>query len=62
MQESQEKALIQAGIMGTVKAISLSAAGARGEGFAELEEARRDLTPEARIRVTIFLAQFYERS
>ena len=62
MQEAQEKALIQAGIMGTVKAISLSAAGARGEGFAELEEARRDLTPDAQARITKLLVQFYEHS
>src|SRR5277367_4781779 len=32
MNEAQEKALIQAGVMEVVRAVSLSAAGARGEG------------------------------
>ena len=62
MQEVQEKALIQAGIMSTVKAISLSFAGARGEGLVELEDARHDLAPDARNRVTQFLVHFYEHS
>ena len=62
MQEAQEKALIQAGIMGAVKAISLASAGARGEGLAELEEARRDLGKEAHAFVTQFLIGFYQNS
>jgi TolA-binding protein len=62
MQEAQEKALIESGLMGAIKAVSLATAGARGEGFAELEETRGDLPPEAQNRVTAFLARFYERS
>lgn len=62
MQEAQEKALIQAGIMSSVKAISLTAAGARGEGLAELEDGRHDLKPDAQNWITSLLIQFYDRS
>lgn len=62
MQEAQEKALIESGLMGAIKAVSLAAAGARGEGLAELEETRGDLPPDAQTRVTAFLARFYARS
>jgi TolA-binding protein len=62
MQEAQEKALIQAGIMGAVKAVSLAAAGARGEALAEIEDARKDLQPEARSQVTSLLMRFYQGS
>jgi hypothetical protein len=52
MQEAQEKALVQAGVMASVKAVSMAAAGARGEGLAELEEGRKDLPVDARILIT----------
>lgn len=59
MQEAQEKALIQAGVMATVKAISLASVGARGEALSELAEARRDLKPEERLVVSTTLLQYY---
>lgn len=62
MQEAQEKALIQAGVMGAVKAVSLASAGARGEGLAELEDARRDLAAEGHDFVTTLLVGFYRGS
>jgi TolA-binding protein len=58
MQEAQEKALIQAGVMGTVKAVSLAAAGAQGEALSELEEARTDLDIRAKTLATTTLVNY----
>ena len=62
MQEAQEKALILAGPMALVKAVSLATAGARGEALAELEDGRKDLNPIARNYVLTTLIQYSLRS
>jgi len=49
MQEAHEKALMNSGAIGAVKAVSMAAAGAQGEGLAELEDAKGDLDPKARV-------------
>ncbi|MGK5084940.1 tetratricopeptide repeat protein [Bdellovibrionota bacterium FG-1] len=62
MQEAQEKALIQAGVMNAVKALSMNQAGARGEGLAELNDARQDLKANAKNLITRLLVRFYQNS
>lgn len=47
LKEAQDKAYIQAGVMGVVKAISFASAGAQAEALAELDEARKDLNGQA---------------
>lgn len=60
--EAQEKALIQVGVMGAVRAVSLAAAGARGEALAELDEARKDFSPEAKKHAVMSLLSHYYAS
>jgi hypothetical protein len=58
MQEAQEKALIHAGAMSAVKAVSLAAIGARGEALAELEEGAKDLQPDERKAALFTVLQY----
>jgi tetratricopeptide (TPR) repeat protein len=62
MNETQNKAVVQSGVMGIVKAVSLAAAGARGEALAELEDTKRDLDPIARNVVVTTLLQYSLRA
>ena len=58
MQEAQEKHLIAPGTLGAVKAVSLAAAGARGEALAEIEDIRTDLDPRSRSFAMTTLVQY----
>ena len=58
MQEAHNRALIQPGALGVVKAISLARVGARGEALNELDEARRDLLPETKNAATMVVVQY----
>jgi outer membrane protein assembly factor BamD (BamD/ComL family) len=58
LHEAQEKALVQAGALSVMKAVSLASAGARAEGLSELEEGRRDLAPEARPIAALALVEY----
>ncbi len=63
LQEAQEKALIQAGVIGIVRAVSLSEAGARAEALVELEDARSDLKSEdARKKLSQILSIYHSLS
>jgi|GEM_PF-1101778 len=58
MQEAQEKALIHAGAMSGVKAVSLAAIGARGEALAELEDGAKDLKSDERKSALFTVLQY----
>ena len=62
MQEAQEKALIPAGPMSIVKALSLASAGARAEAVAEIESGRKDLVADGQTYARIQLLQLALRS
>ncbi|MCM2278515.1 MAG: hypothetical protein NDJ89_10615 [Oligoflexia bacterium] len=59
LQEAREKSLIPPGTLGIVRSVSLAALGARAEGLTELEDARKNLPPEARIAASTVLMQHY---
>jgi hypothetical protein len=59
MQEAHDKSLIPSGTLGAVKAVSLAAAGAKGEALNELEDCRKELQPKARLFVATTLLQHY---
>lgn len=62
MQEAKEKSLLQSGALGSVRAISLAAAGARGEALAELEDTRSHFEPKQKILATVTLMHYFLRS
>ncbi len=59
LQEAKEKGLIESGVMGLVKAVSLAAAGAQGEALAEIDEVRKDLPSSVQSKVTSVLIAHY---
>jgi tetratricopeptide (TPR) repeat protein len=62
LQEAREQKLFEAGDLSVLKAISLTQAGARGEGLSELEEGRKDLSPTMKKFATLTLARQFSHT
>lgn len=62
MQEASEKKLIPSGPLGALKAVSLAAAGARGEALAELQDSRGDLKPDSKLAAAGILMHHFLRA
>jgi hypothetical protein len=62
LQQARERKLFSDWELSVLKGISLTQAGARGEGLAELEEARKNLPSELKPLATLTLARQFEET
>jgi TolA-binding protein len=62
LQQAREKKLFSDAELSVLKGISLTQAGARGEGLAELDDARKNLPQELKTLATLTLARQFEEA
>ncbi|MDR3607393.1 MAG: tetratricopeptide repeat protein [Oligoflexia bacterium] len=62
LQRAHDKKLFSDAELLVLRGISLSQAGARGEGLAELEDARKNLAPDLKSLATLTLAREFEQA